>query len=163
MVDFEVVFGFILVGVVFGFGLLVFLVGIWFLFDENVVKLIEKIVVVMCIWVYVDVNVLVDLNQVRYLGDLVLVVYVVVGELNWVVVEVGEVVVEEMVCLEVESVYLVLFLMEILVVIVLVSFIYQIMFYDGQVVDVFGQIYVLCLSVFIFDYFVEEDLWFVYW
>lgn len=154
----EAASGFILAGVVSGFGLLALSAGIWLLFDENVAKPIEKIAAAMRTRAHADVNVPVDLNRARYLGDLAPAVHAVAGELNRVTAEAGEALAEETARLEAESAHLALLLTEIPVAIVLVSPTHQIMLYDGQAADVLGQVYVPRLSASIFDYFVEEDL-----
>lgn len=150
--------GFLLAGVLSGFGLLAIGTAVWNLFDKNVAKPIDHIAVAMRSQAFAGVETFFDMEEARYLGDLAPAVHAVTGELSKASAEAEELVAVETARLMAERAHLALLLTEIPVAIVLVSPTHLIMLYDGQAADVLGQVHVPRLSASIFDYFEEADL-----
>lgn len=62
--------GFLMAGLVSGFGILALVVWVWLLFDENVAKAIQKLAGGMRARAHADIEGELDHGQARYLGDL---------------------------------------------------------------------------------------------
>ncbi|MBN9673475.1 3'-5' exonuclease [Roseibium aggregatum] len=150
--------GLVFSGVLSVFGILAVTTGVWFLFDENVAKPIERLAAAMRVRAHADAQTSLDLHQARYLGDLAPAVDAVTGKLSQISADVEEHLAEETARLMAEKAHLAILLTEIPVAIVLVSPAHLIMLYDGQAADLLGQVHVPRLSASIFDYFNEEDL-----
>lgn len=150
--------GFLFAGVLSLFGILAVSTWVWFLFDENVAKPIERLSATIRTRTHADVDTSVDLHQARYLGDLAPAVEAVAEKLSKVSVDADEIVASETARLIAERTNLSALLTEIPVAIILVSPRHQITLYDGQAHDVLSLVQVPRLNASIFDYFVEEDL-----
>ncbi len=145
-------------GILLFFLSLAIFTGCWFLFDTNVAKPVERIAAAMRTRAHAGVEVSVDQNEARYLGDLGPAVAAVTGELSKASEDAEGIVAEETARLAAERAHLALLLTEIPVAIVLVSPTHQIMLYDGQAADVLKQVHVPRLSSSIYDYFTESEL-----
>ncbi len=150
--------GFLIAGILSGFGILAITVVIWLLFDENVAKPIERIAAAMRVHAHTGANVNLAPHDARYLGDLAPAVEAVTGLLSKASTEAEDIVAMKTASLMAERAHLSILLTEIPVAIVLVSPTHQIMLYDGQAADVLGQVHVPRLSASIFDYFNEVEL-----
>lgn len=150
--------GFLLAGILSGFGILAVTAGIWLLFDENVAKPIERLASAIRVRSHTGTGAPLDIHEARYLGDLAPALDAVTGQLSRVSEEAAELIEAETARLMAEKAHLAILLTEIPVAIVLVSPSHQIMLYDGQAADVLGQVHVPRLSASIFDYFAEDDL-----
>ncbi len=149
---------FLFAGILSVFGILAISAGIWFLFDENVAKPIERIASAMRTQAHADVEASMDMHQARYLGDLAPAVDAVAGQLSKISADAEEIVAAETARLKAERAYLAALLTEIPVAIVMIGPNHQITLYDGQAAAVLGQVHVPRLNAYIFDYFMEEDV-----
>ncbi len=150
--------GFVLAGILSGFGLLGLTAGIWLLFDENVAKPIERLAASMRTRAHAGVQMAVDESQVRYLGDLGPAARAVAGQLSQSTLDAAEAVASETARLSSEKERLTALLSEIPLAIVLVNAAHQITLYDGQAAQVLSQIHVPRLNASIFDYFREDEI-----
>ncbi len=150
--------GFVLAGILSGFGLIGLTVGIWLLFDENVAKPIERLAAGMRTRAHAGVQMAVDDKQARFLGDLGPAARAVAGQLSQSTLDAAEAVASETARLSDEKERLTALLSEIPMAIVLVNNAHQITLYDGQAAEVLGQIHVPRLNASIFDYFHEEEM-----
>ncbi|PLX39345.1 MAG: DNA polymerase III subunit epsilon [Hyphomicrobiales bacterium] len=149
---------FIFAGIASGFGLLGVTAGIWLLFDENVAKPIERLAAIMRARAHAGVNVKVDKDEARYLGDLAPAAQAVAGQLSQSTLDAAEAVASETARLAAEKERLTALLTEIPMAMVLVSPTHQIVLYDAQAAGVLSQVHVPRLNAPIFDYFEAEDV-----
>ncbi len=149
---------FLLAGILSAFGLLGVSVSIWLLFDENFAKPLQRLSAAIRTRAHADVDVSIDLEGSKYLGDLAPAAHAVTGLLTSDPEQGQALKAEETAQLAEEREHLAQLLTEIPVAIVLVSSAHKIMLYDGQAADILGQVHVPRLSASIFDYFVEEEL-----
>ena len=150
--------GFVLAGILSGFGLLALTTGVWLLFDENVAKPIERLAALLRTRAHAGVQMAVDQKQVRFLGDLGPAAQAVAGKLSQSTLDAAEAVASETARLAGEKERLTAILSEIPMAIVLVNEAHQITLYDGQAAEVLGQIHVPRLNASIFDYFREDEV-----
>ena len=150
--------GFVLAGILSGFGLLALTAGVWLLFDENVAKPIERLAALLRTRAHAGVQMAVDQKQVRFLGDLGPAAQAVAGKLSQSTLDAAEAVASETARLAGEKERLTAILSEIPMAIVLVNDAHQITLYDGQAAEVLGQIHVPRLNASIFDYFREDEM-----
>lgn len=150
--------GFVLAGVLAGFGLVALIVGVWLLFDENVSKPIERLAATMRTGAHAGVDVTMDTHQARYLGDLAPAAQAVAGQLSQSTLGAAAAVASETARLTEEKNRLTALLTDIPVAMVLINPAHQIVLYDGQAAEALGQIHVPRLNASIFDYFERETL-----
>ncbi|SFL88032.1 3'-5' exonuclease [Shimia aestuarii] len=150
--------GFLLAGILAGFGLLGLSVGIWLLFDENVAKPIERLAAAMRTRAHAGVNADVDKHAARYLGDLAPAAEAVSTQLNETALSTAQMVALETERLTLEKQRLTALLTEVPVAMILVSPSNQIVLYDGQAAEVLRQIATPRLNASIYDYFKQETL-----
>ncbi|MET1411722.1 3'-5' exonuclease [Roseibium sp. HPY-6] len=149
---------FLISAVLSGFAILAVTTQVWFLFDENVAKPIERLAATIRTRAHAGVDALVDLHDARFLGDLGPAVEAVTGKLTKVSTQTDDAVATETARLMAEKAHLAMLLTEIPVAIILVSPNHRIMLYDGQAADVLGQVHVPRLSASVFEYFNEAEL-----
>lgn len=149
--------GFLMAGIICGFGLLAISAVVWLLFDENVAKPVERVSAAIRTKAHTDVDVSIDLEEAKYLGDLAHAADAVTGRLSSETAETQGLVADATAQLAAEREQLAALLTEVPIAIVLVSPAHKIMLYDGQAADILGQVHVPRLGASIFDYFVEED------
>ncbi|PIE10101.1 MAG: DNA polymerase III subunit epsilon [Rhodobacterales bacterium] len=149
---------FVLSAVMAGFGLLAVTAGIWLLFDENVARPIERLAATMRTRAHAGVDVTVDEDHARYLGDLAPAAQAVSGQLSQSAMDAAEAVANETAHLSAEKERLTALLTEIPMAVVLLNPAHQIVLYDAQAADVLGQIHVPRLNASIFDYFRRDGL-----
>jgi len=150
--------GFVLAGILSGFGLVGLTAGVWLLFDENIAKPIERLAAGMRTRAHAGVQMSVDEKQVRYLGDLGPAAQAVAGKLSQSTLDAAEAVASETARLAAEKERLTAILSAIPMAIVLVNDAHQITLYDGQAAEILGQIHVPRLNAPIFDYFREDEV-----
>ncbi|MEP2533817.1 exonuclease domain-containing protein [Shimia sp.] len=150
--------GFLLSGILAGFGLIGLSVGIWLLFDENVAKPIERLAATMRTHAHARVDADVDTHAARYLGDLAPAAEAVSTKLNRSTLDTAELVAEETQRLTEEKQRLTALLTEIPVAMILVSPSDQIVLYDGQAAEALAQVAPPRLNASVFDYFQADTL-----
>ncbi|MDU8928187.1 exonuclease domain-containing protein [Alisedimentitalea sp. MJ-SS2] len=150
--------GYIFSAILSGFGLLGVSAGIWLLFDENVAKPIERLAAAMRTRAHAGVDVALNENEARYLGDLAPATQAVTGQLSQSTMDAAEAVASETARLAAEKERLTALLTEIPMAMVLVNAAHQITLYDGQAAQILGQVHVPRLNASIFEYFREEDV-----
>ena len=144
--------GFLLAGIIAGFGFTGLAVGIWLLFDENVAKPIEALATALRARAHAGVAATVDTHAARYLGDLAPAVEAVSTRLDTSTMDIAEMVALETETLTADRNRLTALLTEIPVAIVLVSPEHRIVLYDGQAAGTLAQIAPPRLNASIFDY-----------
>jgi len=150
--------GFIFAGILSSFGILAVTAGIWFLFDENVAKPIQRLAANMRTRAHAGGTEDLDLHETRYLGDLAPAVREVARRLTRRRVESEQIVAEETARIKAEKAQLAELLSHIPIAVILVNQAHQITLYDGQAAEILGQVHVPRLNASIFDYFDEETL-----
>lgn len=150
--------GFLLAGIIGGFGFLGLAVGIWLLFDENVAKPIEALSTTLRARAHAGVAATVDTHAARYLGDLAPAAEAVSTKLDSSTLDVAEMVALETESLSAERAQLTALLTEIPVAILLVGPEHRIVLYDGQAAGTLAQIAPPRLNASIFDYLDETKL-----
>jgi len=148
--------GFILAGIIGGFGFLALAVGIWLLFDENVAKPIQALSTTLRARAHSGVNATVDTHSARYLGDLAPAVEAVATRLSNATVDIAQTVAQETEALTSDREQLTALLTEIPVAILLVGPDHRIVLYDGQAAGTLAQIAPPRLNASIFDYLSKE-------
>lgn len=149
---------FLFAGILSAFGLIGISVAIWFLFDENVAKPIERLAANLRSRAHAGVDGVMDTHQARYLGDLAPAALAVTGQLSQSTMDAAEAVALETARLAAEKDRLTALLTEVPVAMIVVSPAHQIVLYDGQAAAVLGQIHAPRLNASIFDYLHEESL-----
>ncbi|PSL21721.1 3'-5' exonuclease [Shimia abyssi] len=150
--------GFVLAGVLSGFGLMGLAAGIWLLFDENVAKPIERIAATMRTHAHARVDTNVDTHAARYLGDLAPAAAAVSTQLSQSTMDTAQTVATETERLLDEKRRLTALLSEIPVAMVLVSPAHKIVLYDGQAAEALAQVAPPRLNASVFDYLEEDAL-----
>ena len=150
--------GYITAAVLAAFGIIALTTGIWFLFDENVAKPIEKLASHLRARAHANVSTALDAHASRYLGDLAPAVAAVSARLTDKTLETAATVASETARLEAEKDKLTSLLSDIPIAMVLVNNAHQIVLYDAQAAAALAQICPLRLNATIFDYFTPESL-----
>lgn len=150
--------GFVIAGLIAGFGLLALVTGVWLLFDENVAKPIERLAAGLRAGVHSGVSTKVDLHAARHLGDLAPAAKAVSGRLSTSMMETANAIAEETNRLRAEKDRLTTLLSDIPMAMVLINPAHQIVLYDGQAGAVLSQIAPPRLNASVFDYFERAPL-----
>lgn len=150
--------GFMLSAIIAGFGLLGLATAIWFLFDENVAKPIEKLAATLRVRAHAGVPAELDKHAARYLGDLAPAADAVTTQLNEQTLDAAELIALETEALSDEKTRLTALLSEIPLAIVLIGPTHRIVLYDGQAASALAQIAPPRLGASIFDYFAKPNL-----
>lgn len=150
--------GFTLAAIIAGFGLLGLATAIWFLFDENVAKPIEKLAAGLRVRAHAGVPAELDKHAARYLGDLAHAADAVTTQLDEQTLDAAELIALETEALSDEKTRLTALLSEIPLAIVLISPNNRIVLYDGQAASALAQIAPPRLNASIFDYFAKPTL-----
>lgn len=145
--------GFVIAGLLSGFGLLALVTGVWLLFDENIAKPIERLAAGLRAGVHSGVSSRVDLHAARHLGDLAPAAKAVSGRLSASMLETAGAIAEETDRLRAEKERLTALLSDIPVAMALVNPAHQIVLYDGQAGAVLAQVAPPRLNASVFDYF----------
>ena len=144
--------GFALAAMLAGFGLLALMTGIWFLFDENVAKPIERLAVSLRARAAAGAGGM-DTHAARYLGDLALAAEAVSDQLMQSTMDQASIVASETARLANDQARLTALLSEIPVAMVLINPSHQIVLYDSQAAGILNQVCTARLNAPIFDYF----------
>lgn len=146
---------FVFAGVVALFAQLALISGIWFLFDENIARPIERLAANLRAKVHAKAGAI-DAHEGRYLGDLVQATATVAEQLSTSTLDQASAVAHETARLNADKARLTALLSEIPVAMVLVNPQHQIVLYDSQAAGVLSQISPPRLNASIFEYFEEE-------
>ena len=149
----DVTSGFVQAATIGGFGLVGMTAGIWFLFDENVAKPIERLAAGLRARAHAGANGGVDAETAKYLGDLAPAAQAMSQQLSASTMHTASAIAAETERLTAERDRLTALLTEIPVATVLVNPHHQIVLYDGQAAGVLAQIHTPRLNAPIFDYF----------
>jgi DNA polymerase-3 subunit epsilon len=144
--------GFIIGGVVAGFVIVGLIVAVWFLFDENVAKPIERLAGGMRARTHAEVAADLDQNAGRYLGDLAPAAAAVTQHLAETRSALTEAVQRETTRLAQEKERLEALLSDVPVGVLLCTADHQLVFYNGQAVDLLGGAHAPGLDRRVFDY-----------
>ncbi|MFV0333103.1 MAG: exonuclease domain-containing protein [Tropicimonas sp.] len=128
--------GFVLAGVVAGFGLLGLVAWIWYLFDENVARAIERLAGGLRVRAHADPGRALDQAQARYLGDLAPAAQAVTGTLSETRNALAEAVERETTRLAVENARLQALLADVPAGVLLCGADHQIVFYNGPAQEI---------------------------
>lgn len=148
--------GFVFAGILSGFGLLALTALVWFLFDENVARPIERLATGLRSRAHAGAGG-VDTHAARYLGDLAPAAEAVSQKLIDTTMDQASIVAAETARLSADQARLTALLSEIPVAMVLVNPAHQIVLYDTQAAGVLSQVCPPRLNASIFDYF-QKDL-----
>ncbi|WP_432450682.1 exonuclease domain-containing protein [Aliiroseovarius marinus] len=148
----DYVSGFVFSGVIAGFGLLALSAGVWFLFDENVARPIERLATGLRSRAHAGAGG-VDTHAARYLGDLAPAAEAVSEQLMQSTMDQASIVAAETSRLSADKARLTALLSEIPVAMVLINPAHQIVLYDAQAAGVLSQVCPARLNASIFDYF----------
>ncbi len=152
----DAVNGFALTAMLSGFGLLALSTGIWFLFDENIAKPIERLAVSLRARSAAGSGGM-DTHAARYLGDLGHAAEAVSDQLIQSSLEQASVVASETARLSEDQARLTALLSEIPVAMVLINPAHQIVLYDSQAAAILNQVCTARLNAPIFDYFQQAS------
>lgn len=144
--------GFVMAGVIAGFGLLALIAGVWLLFDENVARPIERLATGLRSRAHAGTGG-VDTHAARYLGDLAPAAEAMSKQLMKSTMDQAGIVAAETARLNADKARLTALLSEIPVAMVLVNPAHQIVLYDTQAAAVLSQVCPARLNASIFDYF----------
>ncbi|MCI2395138.1 3'-5' exonuclease [Aliiroseovarius sp. N1F302] len=144
--------GFVFAGVLSAFGLLALTAGIWFLFDENVARPINRLATSLRSRAHAGAGG-VDRHAARYLGDLAPAAEAVSEQLLKTTMDQASVVASETARLSADKARLTALLSDIPVAMILVNASHQIVLYDTQAAGVLSQVSPPRLNSSIFDYF----------
>ncbi|WP_421701099.1 exonuclease domain-containing protein [Aliiroseovarius sp.] len=150
----DAVNGFAFAAMLAGFGLLALSTTIWFLFDENVAKPIERLAVSLRSRAAAGAGGM-DTHSARYLGDLVHAAEAVSVQLEQSTMDQANIVAAETARLANDQARLTALLSEIPVAMVLINPAHQIVLYDSQAAGLLNQVCTARLNASIFDYFQE--------
>lgn len=134
----EALNGFVIGGVVAGFVIVGLIAGVWFLFDENVAKPIERLAGGMRARTHADVVSELDHKPARYLGDLAPAAVAVTQHLAEIRNALAESVMRETTRLAAEKERLEALLSDVPVGVLLCTPDHQLVFYNGHAVDLLG-------------------------
>ncbi|MFP1643047.1 3'-5' exonuclease [Pontitalea aquivivens] len=152
---------FVIGGTVAGFAILGLITWVWFLFDENVAKPIERLAGGMRARTHAEVEADFDAAPARYLGDLAPAAAAVTQTLSETRNALAEAVARETTRLATEKERLEALLSDVPVGVLLCSPDHQLVFYNGQAVDLLGGIdaaHVPGLDRRLFDYLHEAPI-----
>ena len=144
--------GFVIGGVVLGAAILALIAGVWHLFDENVAKPIERLAGGMRARTHAEVEAELDQVSGRYLGDLAPAAAAVTQHLAETRSALTEAVQRETTRLAQEKERLEALLSDVPVGVLLCSSEHQLVFYNGQAVDLLGGAHAPGLDRRVFDY-----------
>ncbi|WP_204114725.1 3'-5' exonuclease [Shimia biformata] len=150
--------GFLLAGLIAGFGIVALAAGVWLLFDENLAKPIERLAAAMRTRAHAGVEVSVDEKSARYLGDLAPAATAVSTQLSQSTQMTAEAVAEATARLAGEKERLTALLSEIPVAMILVNPNHQIVLYDAQAGEALSQVGPPRLNASIFDYLRRDPI-----
>lgn len=128
--------GFVFAGLVAGFAILALVVWVWFLFDENVAKAIQKLAGGMRARAHADIAEELEHQSARYLGDLAPAAQAITGTLSETKNALAEAVERETTRLAVENARLQALLADVPAGVLLCSADHQIVFYNGHAQEV---------------------------
>ncbi|WP_435312555.1 exonuclease domain-containing protein [Primorskyibacter sedentarius] len=148
----------VLAGISGSFALVAITAAVWLLFDEIVVKPIQRLAASMRTRAHTGVEVEVDTHSARFLGDLAPAVHAVSKRISDSAMDTARAVASETARLAEEKARLTALLTEIPVATVLANAANQIVLYDGQAAEVLAQGGVPRLNAPLFDYFDEQSL-----
>lgn len=148
----DVASGFVFAGVLSSFGILALVAGVWFLFDENVARPIERLASGLRSRAHAGTGG-VDTHSARYLGDLAPAAEAVSEQLMKTTMDQASLVASETQRLHADKNRLTALLSEIPVAMVLINPAHQIVLYDNQAAAVLSQVSPARLNASIFDYF----------
>ncbi|WP_338068774.1 3'-5' exonuclease [Aliiroseovarius marinus] len=148
----DITSGFVFAGVLSGFGLLALVAGVWFLFDENVARPIERLASGLRSKAHAGAGE-VDMHSARFLGDLAPAAEAVSEQLMKSTMDQASLVAAETQRLSDDKARLTALLSEIPVAMVLINPAHQIVLYDKQAAAVLSQVSPARLNASIFDYF----------
>lgn len=144
--------GFVIGGTVAGFVILGLIAGVWLLFDENVAKPIERLAGGMRARTHAEVEAALDQSAGRYLGDLAPAAAAVTAHLTETRSALTEAVQRETTRLAQEKDRLEALLSDVPVGVLLCTADHQLVFYNGQAVDLLGGAHAPGLDRRVFDY-----------
>ena len=150
--------GFVLAGIISGFGLLALTTGIWLLFDEHVARPIDRVAAAMRTRAHAGTGATLDPNTARYLGDLAPAAEAVAGKLGEDAMAQAAAVSRETARLAEEKLRLTALLTEIPVAMILLGPDHRIVLYDGQAADMLSRIAAPRLGGSLFDYLEETGI-----
>jgi DNA polymerase-3 subunit epsilon len=156
--DPSVLNAFIIGGTVAGFVILGLIAGVWFLFDENVSKPIERLAGVMRARTHAEIEGELDQQAARYLGDLAPAAAAVTQHLAETRSALTEAVQRETSRLAAEKERLEALLSDVPVGVLLCSADHQLVFYNGQAVDLLGSSHAPGLDRRVFDYLHQQPI-----
>lgn len=148
----------VLAGLSGSFALIALTVAAWLLFDEIVVKPIQRLAASMRARAHTGVDIEVDTYSARFLGDLAPAVHAVSRRISDSAMDTARAVASETSRLAEEKTRLTALLTEIPVATILANAAHQIVLYDGQAAEVLAQGGVPRLNAPLFDYFDEDSL-----
>ncbi|MBZ4021405.1 DNA polymerase III subunit epsilon [Rhodobacter sp. TJ_12] len=148
----EALDGFVIGGVVAGFAITGLITGVWFLFDENVAKPIERLAGGIRARTHAQVDTDLDLFAGRYLGDLAPAAAAITQHLNATRSALTESVQRETTRLAQEKERLETLLSDVPVGVLLCTADHQLVFYNGQATDLLGGAHAPGLDRRVFDY-----------
>lgn len=146
--------GFTLSAVIAIFGELALVAGVWFLFDENIARPIERLAANLRAKAYTKSG-QIDEYEGRYLGDIVQATASVAEKLSSSTLDQASAIAHETSRLNADKARLTALLSEIPVAMVLVSPSHQIVLYDSQAAGILSQVSPPRLNASIFEYFQE--------
>lgn len=144
--------GYVIAGLVTGFGLLGLVAGVWLLFDENVAKPITRIAAGLRFRAHAGVSSDIEGGDARYLGDLAPAAAAVCDRLGAGTIDTAERIASETARLASERTRLAEALSELPVAVLMVSEAHEITLYDGQAAAALEEQAPLCLGHPLFDY-----------
>ncbi|WP_068311405.1 3'-5' exonuclease [Aliiruegeria sabulilitoris] len=150
--------GFVFAGLVAGFGVLAMAVWVWFLFDENVAKAIQKLAGGMRARAHADIAEELDHQPARYLGDLAPAAQAITGSLSETKNALAEAVERETTRLAVENARLQALLADVPAGVLLCTCEHQIVFYNGQAQEILAGEISAGLHRSLLDYLREGPL-----
>ncbi|KPN61822.1 DNA polymerase-3 subunit epsilon [Aliiroseovarius crassostreae] len=150
--EFGTASAFTFAGVVALFSQLAIITGIWFLFDENIARPIERLAANLRAKVHAKAGGI-DKHDGRYLGDLVEATESVTRQLSTSTMDQASAVAHETARLNADKARLTALLSEIPVAMVLVNPNHQIVLYDSQAAGILSQVSPPRLNASIFEYF----------
>lgn len=139
-------------GLIAGFAILGLVTWIWFLFDENVARAIERVAGGMRVRAHSDGDSDIDQRAARYLGDLAPAAAAVSGSLSETRNALAEAVQRETTRLATEKARLEALLSDVPVGVLLCSANHQLVFYNGQATDLLGAAQAPGLDRSLFDF-----------
>lgn len=149
---------FMTVGLVATFGIMALVLFVWRLFDENVSKPIEQLASKLRLRANADVDVMLDPEMARYLGDLGPAAGAVNDRLGRAAEQAAEALSQKTARLEQQQAQLLRILSDIPVAVMVVNKDHQIVMYDGQAADLMERGSSARLNGSVFDYLDETTI-----